>query len=95
MEILKFIKRMLKIKEKEKEKEKVKECKNDEYCPIYLSYAYKYGDKSENVKYCKNSNKQYCTKYRLIKDDEWKKLDKDDKIRIIKKISLVEFIDKD
>ena len=70
-------------------KKKKKDCKHDEYCPIYLSYL---GEKSEHIKYCKNSNNYYCTKYRLLNDDEWKCLPKDEKMNIIKKINLFKFI---
>lgn len=72
-----------------------KECKHDEYCPIYLSYLNKYKDGSEEVKYCKNSNKQYCTKYRLIDQTEWKKLNIEEKLEIIREMNLIEFIDKE
>lgn len=67
-----------------------KECKHDEYCPLYLSFL---GENNEDIKYCKNSNNQYCIKYRLINDDdEWKKLPKDEKLKIIQKINLINFI---
>lgn len=92
MKLIKKIKNLFKNKEI-KEPINEKECKNDEYCPIYLSHADKYGEKSEHVKYCKNSNKQYCTKYRLIEETEWKKLDKDQKLKVIKDMNLIEFID--
>lgn len=75
-------------------KKKKKECKHDEYCPIYLSYVNKYGENSKEVKHCKNSNKQYCTKYRLIDETEWKKTGYDEKIKIVKDMKLIEFIDK-
>ena len=52
-------------------KKKKVECLNDDYCPIYLSYLDK--DGSSQLKYCKNANKQFCKKYRLYDEDEWKK----------------------
>lgn len=70
---------------------KKKECKLDEYCPIYLSYL---GNDETNIKYCKNSNNQYCTKYRLLNEDEWKNLSKKEKLNIIQKINLFNFIKK-
>lgn len=41
----------------------MEECKHDEYCPLYLSYL---GENIDDLKYCRNSNNQYCTKYRLL-----------------------------
>jgi hypothetical protein len=75
-------------------KKEKKDCKHDEYCPIYLSYLDKYNLTLSKLKYCKNSNKQYCTKYRLIDQTEWKKMSKDEKINIIRKMHLIEFVDK-
>ena len=72
---------------------KTKECKQDEYCPIYLSYLGKYEDYSEEIKLCKNPNKQYCKKYRLIDQTEWKKLETEEKIKIVKDMCLIEFVD--
>lgn len=74
-------------------KKKEKECKHDEYCPIYLAYVDNYGKNSKEVKHCKNSNQQYCTKYRLIDEKEWKNLGYDAKLKIIKDMKLIEFID--
>lgn len=73
---------------------KEKMCEHDEYCPIYLSYALKYGDESPEVKICKNSNKQYCIKYRLIEESEWKKISKEEKLKVITKMNLIDFIDR-
>jgi hypothetical protein len=71
-----------------------KECKHDEVCPIYLAYLDKYKDDSKEIKYCKNSNKQFCTKYNLINQTTWKTLSKDEKIKLIKDMNLIDFIDK-
>ena len=75
-------------------KKKKKICKTDEYCPIYLSYLDKYKENSKEIKYCKNPDKQYCSKYRLIDQTEWKNMSKEEKITLVKKISLIDFIDK-
>ena len=75
-------------------KKKQKECKQDEYCPIYLSYLGKYGEHSKEVKLCKNPNKQYCTKYRLVDQTEWKKMSLEQKYKTIIDMGLIEFIDK-
>lgn len=69
----------------------MEECKHDEYCPLYLSYL---GENIDDTKYCKNSNNQYCTKYRLLNEDEWKKLPKEEKLNIIQKMNLFNFIKK-
>lgn len=71
-----------------------KECKNDEYCPLYLSYLDKYNANSKKIKYCKNPNTQFCKKYNLINNSEWSKLNKDEKIKIIRDMDLIDFIDK-
>jgi hypothetical protein len=88
-----FFKKLLNLFKKDKQDEK--DCKHDEYCPIYLSYLDKYNSTSSKLKYCKNSNKQYCTKYRLLDQTEWKKLNEEEKLNIIKEMHLIEFIDKD
>jgi len=74
-------------------KEKHVECKTDEYCPIYLSYVSKYGEKSPEVKLCKNPNKQYCTKYRLVDKTKWKTISKEEKLDIIKEMHLIDFVE--
>jgi hypothetical protein len=71
-----------------------KECKHDEVCPIYLAYLDKYNDNSKEIKYCKNPNKQYCTKYNLINQSTWKTLSKEEKIKLIRDMDLINFIDK-
>ena len=70
------------------------DCANDEHCPIYLSYLGKYGKDSEETYYCKNKNKQYCKKYRLIDETEWKKMNESEKMKVIIDMNLIEFIDK-
>ena len=78
-----------------KEKNKQEEyCDQDEYCPIYLSYLGKYGENSKEIKYCKNPNKHYCEKYRLVDQTEWKKMNTDEKMKLVKDINLIEFINK-
>lgn len=59
---------------------KKKECKHDEYCPLYLAHVDKHGSEP---KICKNGS-QYCQKYRLINDTEWKKLSRVEKMQIIR-----------
>lgn len=72
------------------------ECEKDDYCPIYLSYLNKYENIDHSkLTYCKNSNKQFCTKYRLLNENEWKKIDKSEKIEIIKNMYLIDFIEKE
>jgi len=71
---------------------KNKECKNDEYCPIYLSYLGKYGDNSKEIKFCKNPDTQYCTKYKLINQSKWQKMTKEEKLKLLKNIDLLNFI---
>jgi len=74
---------------------KKKNCEHDEYCPIYLSYLSKYKDnKHKKLKYCKNSNVQYCKKYKLLNEDNWKKLDTKERLKIIKETELINFLEK-
>jgi len=70
------------------------ECDQDTYCPIYLSYLGKYGDNNDETKHCKNKNKHYCKKYRLIDETEWKKLSDAEKMKIVIDMHLIDFIDK-
>lgn len=92
MKLLNFIKNIF-IKEIKIEE---KECKHDEYCPIYLSYLGEYNDKNDkHIKTCKNSNKQYCNKYRLIDQTKWKTLTKDEKMEILKEMQLFNFVNRD
>lgn len=62
-------------------------CEHNEYCSIYLSYLGKYGENSEEVKYCKNSNDQFCTKYSLVDPEEWEKMTQGEKLDLIKKLN--------
>ena len=90
MKLLKIIKNIF-IKEQEEKKE----CKHDDICPIYLSYLGEYKDKNDkHLTYCKNPNKQYCTKYRLIDQSAWKNMTNEEKIKIVKDMQLFNFIDK-
>ena len=75
-------------------KEKKVECDHNEYCPIYLSYLGEYGESSKEVKYCKNSNVKYCTKYNLINDKNWTKISTEEKLEIIKDMDLLKYINK-
>jgi len=70
-------------------------CEHDEHCPIYLSYLGKYNEGSPQLNNCKNANVQFCKKYRLYNEDEWKKLNKVDKMKIIKDMYLIDFVEKD
>lgn len=69
-------------------------CGQSEHCPIYLSYLGKYGENSEEIKLCKNSNVHYCKKYNLINESEWVKLSIDEKMKIIEDMELLKFIKK-
>lgn len=70
------------------------ECDKNEYCPIYLSYLGKYGENSEEIKYCKNPTVHYCKKYNLVDKTAWNNMTKEEKINLIKDIGLINFIDK-
>lgn len=72
-----------------------KECDHSEHCPIYLSYLGEYGKNSKKVKYCKNKNNKYCTKYKLVDQNEWSKSSLEEKLKIIKEMNLVKFLNKD
>ena len=67
-----------------------KECLLDEYCPIYLAYLGKY---EKDLKFCKNTNEHYCTKYRLIAPDAWVNMTKDERKDVMKDLKLIEFIE--
>jgi len=67
-------------------KKKDNDCKEDEYCPIYLSYLGKFGDKSKEIKKCKHSNTHYCQKYNLINQEKWSNMTKEEKIKLLKDI---------
>jgi hypothetical protein len=69
---------------------KKKECKHDEYCPLYLAHV---DNNDSEPKACRN-NTQYCIKYRLIDDTEWKKLSRVEKMKIIRDMELFNFIKK-
>lgn len=69
-------------------------CDHSEHCPIYLSYLGKYGEDSKEIKMCKNPNKVYCRKYNLIDQNEWNKMSTDEKIKLIKDMDLIKYIDK-
>jgi len=76
-------------------KKKPKECLHDEYCPIYLAFLGKYSENNpEKLKYCKNSEGQYCTKYRLVAGKDWKKMKIEKRLQFIKDLQLIEFIEK-
>ena len=71
-----------------------KECAHDEHCPIYLSYLGKYGEHSEEVKLCKNPNTQYCKKYQLINQTDWEQMTIEEKLKVVKDMNIIEYIDK-
>jgi hypothetical protein len=89
MKIYKIFNKIIKLFIKEE-----KNCELNEYCPIYLSYLDKYGVNSKEIKKCKNSNKIYCTKYNLINQTNWNKMTKEEKLKVIRDMNLIEFIDK-
>ena len=64
----------------------------DEYCPIYLGYLGKYRD-YDKIKYCKNSNEHYCEKYKLIAPDSWKRISKEDRLKFLQNIHLIDFVE--
>jgi hypothetical protein len=68
------------------------DCDHNEYCPIYLSYLGEYGNNSEKIKYCKNSNVHFCKKYNLINDTLWNKMNKEEKLKLLKDMNLINFI---
>ena len=74
-------------------KKKPTECLNDEYCPVYLAYLGKYPNEPSKVKYCKNSKGQYCTKYRLLADEDWKKMKIEKRIQYLKDLQIIDFIE--
>lgn len=43
----------------------------------------------------KIKNKQYCKKYNLVNQNEWYKMSFDEKLKIIKDMDLIKFLDKD
>lgn len=69
-------------------------CEKNEICPIYLAYLDKYGENSKQIKYCKNPEKKYCKEYNLKNISDWKKLNRMKKMKIIRDIYLIEFLDK-
>jgi len=69
-------------------------CDQSEHCPIYLEYLGKYGENSEEIKMCKNSNKKYCKKYNLIDQNVWNKIGIKEKINLIKKMDFLKYIHK-
>jgi hypothetical protein len=92
MKIFNFIKNIFITETIENEKE----CKHDEYCPIYLSYLGEYKNENDkHLKTCKNPNKQYCTKYRLVDQTKWKTLTKEEKMEILKEMQLFNFVNRD
>ena len=58
-------------------------CEKNDSCPIYLAYLGKYGENSNEIKYCKNPKIQYCKKYNVIEPKDWKNLSKVEKMKII------------
>lgn len=70
------------------------DCEQDEHCPIYLSYLGEYGKNSEEIKHCKNPNIQYCKKHNLISQTEWNKMTREEKIKLVKDMNIIKYIDK-
>jgi chlorite dismutase len=71
------------------------ECEKNHYCPIYLSYAHKYGEKSAEVNLCKNPNKQYCKRYKLVDQTKWQLLSTDERLKIVAEMHLIDFVEKE
>jgi len=61
-------------------------CEQAEYCPTYLAYLGKYGEGSKEIKMCRNSNSDYCTKYNLINQTKWAGLTTDDKVKLVNSV---------
>lgn len=62
-------------------------CEQNEYCSIYLSYLGKYGKDSEEIKFCKNENDSFCSKYGLVDQNDWDNMNSDEKLELIKKLN--------
>jgi hypothetical protein len=77
-----------------KKTEKKIACDQNEHCPLYLAYLGKYGKDSDEIKYCKNSNAHFCTKYSLINPNEWEKLSTDKKLKVVEDMQLINYIKK-
>lgn len=88
--MLNFIKKI--IKKISSLFKKDNDCKEDEYCPIYLSYLGKYGKDSKKIKKCKNKYTHYCQKYNLIDKDKWYSISNEEKIKLLKEINFQEFL---
>lgn len=86
--MLNFIKKIISLFKKDNS------CKEDVYCPIYLSYLGKYGKNSKKIKKCKNKYTHYCQKYNLIDKDKWNTISKEEKIKLLKEINFHDFIEK-
>jgi len=69
-------------------KKKDIECELEEHCPIYLSYLGVNKD-SKEIAHCKNANKLYCRKYRLVDTKKWENLSVDKKLEVIKDMDII------
>ena len=61
-------------------------CEQSEYCPTYLAYLGVYGENSKEIKLCKNSNSEYCTKYHLINQTKWINMTEEERMKLIKDV---------
>lgn len=75
-------------------KKKNASCDKNENCPIYLAYLGKYDENSDEIKSCKNPKIKYCKKYNITEPTDWKNLSKVEKMKIIRDMNLLNFIEK-
>lgn len=65
-------------------------CEQAEYCTTYLEYLGKYVEGSKEIKMCKNSDSDYCTKYQLINQTKWNSMTTEEKVKLVKDVIIID-----